>query len=109
MDASSWNNLRAFAGGAPGMGPCSAGIAPTEPAPAATSLRASLKASELCAADANSAIESFMACGHSPVPELNRQAMRRLPHGKWRDCDADETVRFFALRMCEAGMVNSAL
>ena len=66
-------------------------------------------ASEPYAADANSAVESFMARGPSPVPELDRQAMRRLPHGKWRDCEADETVRFFALRMCEAGMVNSAL
>jgi len=36
------------------------------------------------------------------------QAIRELPYGKWRDYNPEETIRFYALRLREAGMVKSA-
>jgi NitT/TauT family transport system substrate-binding protein len=36
------------------------------------------------------------------------QALRSLPYGKWREYDAEDTVRFWALRLHEAGMIKSS-
>ena len=30
-----------------------------------------------------------------------------LPYDKWREYDAEDTVRFYALRLHEAGMIKS--
>jgi NitT/TauT family transport system substrate-binding protein len=32
---------------------------------------------------------------------------REFPYGKWRDYDAEDTVRFYALRLHEAGMIKA--
>jgi NitT/TauT family transport system substrate-binding protein len=34
--------------------------------------------------------------------------MRDLPYGKWREFDPEDTVRFYALRLHEAGMIKSS-
>ena len=36
------------------------------------------------------------------------QSLRELPYTNWRDFDPEDTVRFFSLRLHEAGMVKSA-
>ena len=36
------------------------------------------------------------------------QALKELPYGRWREYNPEETVRFYALRLREAGMVKSA-
>ena len=33
--------------------------------------------------------------------------MREIPYSQWREYDAEDTVRFFALRMREAGLIKS--
>jgi len=33
---------------------------------------------------------------------------KALPYGKWRDYDAEDTVRFYALRLKEVGMIKSS-
>jgi NitT/TauT family transport system substrate-binding protein len=35
------------------------------------------------------------------------QVMKELPYRQWRDYDPEDTVRFFALRLHEAGMIKS--
>jgi NitT/TauT family transport system substrate-binding protein len=35
------------------------------------------------------------------------QMFNDLPYDKWREYDAEDTVRFYALRLCEAGMIKS--
>jgi NitT/TauT family transport system substrate-binding protein len=32
--------------------------------------------------------------------------MRELPYGRWRDYDPEDTIRFYALRLHEAGMIK---
>ena len=32
----------------------------------------------------------------------------RVPYGQWRDYDPEDTLRFYALRLHEAGMINSS-
>jgi NitT/TauT family transport system substrate-binding protein len=33
--------------------------------------------------------------------------MRDLPYGKWREYSAEDSVRFYALRLHEAGFIKS--
>jgi NitT/TauT family transport system substrate-binding protein len=34
------------------------------------------------------------------------QSMQDVPYGKWRDYDPEDTVRFYALRLHELGMIK---
>lgn len=71
-------------------------------------LRALLKASELCAADPDTAARAYIATGYKVNPEYARQALRELTFTRWRELNAEETLRFYSLRLREAGMVKSA-
>jgi NitT/TauT family transport system substrate-binding protein len=35
------------------------------------------------------------------------QAMREIPYDKWREYDPEDTVRFYALRLHEVGMIKT--
>jgi NitT/TauT family transport system substrate-binding protein len=35
------------------------------------------------------------------------QVLRELPYGKWREYDPEDTIRFYALRLHEAGLLKS--
>jgi NitT/TauT family transport system substrate-binding protein len=76
------------------------------PIAAKRALRAILKTSELCASDPELGVKAYLAQGYTPNPEHARQALRELPYGRWRDYNPEDTVRFYALRLREAGMVN---
>jgi NitT/TauT family transport system substrate-binding protein len=71
-------------------------------------LRAILKAGDLCASDPARAVSAYTRFAYAANAEYALQAMRELPYGKWRDYNPEETVRFYALRLREAGMVKSA-
>ena len=34
--------------------------------------------------------------------------MKDIPYGRWRDYDAEDTVRFYSLRLQEAGMIKTS-
>ena len=36
------------------------------------------------------------------------QALREIPYDKWREYDAEDTVRFYSLRLHEMGMIKSS-
>ena len=78
------------------------------PVAAKRAMRAILKASELCASDPDLGTKAYFAQGYKTNPDYARQAIRELPYGKWRDYNPEETVRFYALRLREAGMVKSS-
>jgi NitT/TauT family transport system substrate-binding protein len=46
--------------------------------------------------------------GLTPRYDYALQAMQEVPYGKWRDYDPEDTVRFYALRLHEAGMIQSS-
>ena len=71
-------------------------------------LRAILKASEICASDPYRAVKAFLAQKFATDPQYVGQAARELLFGRWRDYNPEETVRFYALRLREAGMVHGA-
>lgn len=71
-------------------------------------MRAILKGGDICASDPDAGVKAYLAKGYSPKPEYARQALRELPYRRWRDFNPEDTLRFYALQLREAGMVKSA-
>jgi NitT/TauT family transport system substrate-binding protein len=90
------------------MAAANRGWARKHPIAAKRVLRAILKGNELCASDPEIGVRAFLAAGYTPNPEYARQAIRELPYLRWRDFNPEETLRFYALRLREAGMVKGA-
>ena len=72
-------------------------------------LRAILKSADFCASDPKSAAR---AAGRSRLScratTLRSQRCKDTRHDVWRDYDAEDSVRFYALRMQETGMIKSS-
>jgi NitT/TauT family transport system substrate-binding protein len=71
-------------------------------------LRALLKATDVCAREPESTARRMVDRGWTDNYDLALQVVKELPYGQWRAYDAEDTVRFFALRMREAGMIKSS-
>ena len=71
-------------------------------------LRAILKATDLCAADPALAAQRLVDGGFTPRYDYALQTMRDVPYDKWREYDAEDTIRFYALRLHEIGMIKSS-
>jgi NitT/TauT family transport system substrate-binding protein len=71
-------------------------------------LRAILKAADVCALDPDGAAQSLVDRGYTARYDYARQLMQELPYGKWREYNPEDTLRFYALRLHEAGMIKSS-
>jgi NitT/TauT family transport system substrate-binding protein len=71
-------------------------------------LRAILKATDVCALEPDRAAQLLVDEGYTPNYSYALQTMQELPYGKWREYDAEDTVRFYALLLHEAGMIKSS-
>jgi NitT/TauT family transport system substrate-binding protein len=71
-------------------------------------LRALLKASDICALEPEKAARLLVDKGFTDNYDYAREAMREIPYNVWRSYDPAETVRFYAQRLYEAGMVKSS-
>jgi NitT/TauT family transport system substrate-binding protein len=80
----------------------------THPVATKRAMRAILKAADLCALEPERAAHSLVDKGLAKQYESALQLMKDLPYGKWRDYNPEDTVRFYALRLHEAGMVKSS-
>jgi NitT/TauT family transport system substrate-binding protein len=69
--------------------------------------RAILKAAELCAAEPARMAQRLVEEGFTPSYDYALQTLTELPYAVWRDYDAEDTLRFYALRLHEAGMITS--
>jgi NitT/TauT family transport system substrate-binding protein len=70
-------------------------------------LRAILKTTDLCAREPERAARSLVDGGFAPRYDYALQTMREVPYNKWREYDPEDTIRFYALRLHEAGMVKN--
>jgi NitT/TauT family transport system substrate-binding protein len=68
-------------------------------------LRAILKAANLCALEPARAARLIADKGYVYAYAL--QTMQEIPYNRWREYDAEDTVRFYALRLHEVGMIKS--
>jgi NitT/TauT family transport system substrate-binding protein len=70
--------------------------------------RAILKAADLCAADPEGVARRLVANGFTPRYDYAFQTLTELPYDAWREFSAEDTLRFYALRLHEAGMISSS-
>jgi NitT/TauT family transport system substrate-binding protein len=69
-------------------------------------LKAILKAADNCQADPDAAAHYIVGRGYTGSPDYARQAMREIPYARWREFDPADTIRYYALRLHEAGMIR---
>jgi NitT/TauT family transport system substrate-binding protein len=70
-------------------------------------LRAILKGAEICAAEPERAARYMADKGYETRYEIALEVIRSLPYRRWRDSNPEDTLRFHALRLHEAGMLSS--
>jgi NitT/TauT family transport system substrate-binding protein len=69
--------------------------------------RAILKAADLCALEPDRAARALVDRSFVANYDGARQMFKELPYGKWREFNPEETMRFYALRLHEAGLIKS--
>ena len=70
-------------------------------------LRAILKATDFCASDPISAARYIVDRGFNDQYEHTLDMLKQVPYNRWRDYDPEDTIRFYSLRLREAGMIKS--
>jgi NitT/TauT family transport system substrate-binding protein len=71
-------------------------------------MRAILKGGEICTVDPDMGVKAYLAKGYKPDADLARQALKEMPYRRWRDYNPEDTLRFYALQLREAGMVRNS-
>jgi NitT/TauT family transport system substrate-binding protein len=70
-------------------------------------VRAILKAADLCATEPARAARMLVDGGFTPRYDYALQTLEEVPYDKWREYDAEDTMRFYALRLHELGMIKT--
>ena len=78
--------------------------------PAATkrALRAILKAVNVCAVYPGRAAGALVEKGIIQRYDIALGIMKDVPYGRWSDYDAEDTMRFYALQLHEAGVIKTS-
>jgi len=71
-------------------------------------LRAILKSADLCASDPKWVAQQLVDRGFVPSYDNAIHTLNGTRHDVWRDYDAEDSLRFYALRMQETGMIKSS-
>ena len=71
-------------------------------------VRAILKATDLCATDPAGAARRLVDGGFTKRYDYALQTLSENPYDKWREYDAEDTVRFYALRLHEVGFIKAS-
>ncbi|MGH8672980.1 MAG: hypothetical protein ACREVG_01580, partial [Burkholderiales bacterium] len=70
-------------------------------------LRALLKANSVCSAEPERVARFLVDQKFTPNYEYALQALREIPYARWRDFSVEDTVRFYALRLQEGGLIKA--
>ena len=70
--------------------------------------RAILKAADVCAVAPDRAARLLVDKGYAKRYDYSLQALREIAYSRWREYDPEDTLRFYALRLHEAGMIKSS-
>ena len=71
-------------------------------------LRAILKAADLCANEPARAARLMVDGDFTPRYDYALEAVSEIAYDKWREYDAEDTLRFYALRLHDLGFVKSS-
>jgi NitT/TauT family transport system substrate-binding protein len=70
--------------------------------------RAILKATDLCVTEPERVARMLVDGGFTQRYDYALEALNEVPYDRWREFDPADTLRFYALRLHEAGMINSS-
>ena len=70
-------------------------------------LRVVLKTNELCATQPKRVAQQLVDYGMTNRYDYALQTLTELPYASWREFDPEDSLRFFALRLNEVGMIKS--
>jgi NitT/TauT family transport system substrate-binding protein len=71
-------------------------------------VRAILRATDICAAKPDWVAQRLVERGFTPRYDYARQGLDDVSYRSWREYDAEDTVRFWALRLREIGVIKSS-
>ena len=71
-------------------------------------LRAILRATEVCAREPDRVARLIVTKGYERREDYAIQVLRQLSYARWREMSAEDTLRFYALRLHEAGLIKSS-
>jgi len=71
-------------------------------------LRAILKSADVCALEPERVARFIVDRDFAKNHDYALQTVKSLPYGRWREFDAEDTLRFYALRLKEVGMIKSS-
>jgi NitT/TauT family transport system substrate-binding protein len=71
-------------------------------------LRAIIKAADLCVTQPERVAQRIVDGGFTPRYDYALQTLKEIPYARWREYDAEDTIRFYSLRLREAGMIKSS-
>jgi NitT/TauT family transport system substrate-binding protein len=76
------------------------------PVAAKRALRAMLIANSICALEPDRVARHLVDNGFTKRYDYAFQTLKDIPYNRWRDFHPEDTVRFYALRLHEAGMIK---
>jgi NitT/TauT family transport system substrate-binding protein len=71
-------------------------------------VRAILKATDLCVTEPERVAQQLVDGGFTQQYDYALQSLTEVPYRSWREYDPEDTIRFYALRLHEAGMITSS-
>jgi NitT/TauT family transport system substrate-binding protein len=71
-------------------------------------VRALLKANDICTAEPDMAAQRLVDGGFTQNYDYALQTLTELPYDRWREFDPEDSLRFYALRLHEVGMIKSS-
>jgi NitT/TauT family transport system substrate-binding protein len=78
-----------------------------QPVATKRALRAVLKAADLCATDPAGAARRIVDRGFTPSYDYALQTLSENSYDKWREYDPEDTMRFYALRLHDTGLIKT--
>lgn len=82
-------------------------FAASHPVATKRALRAVLKAADICAQEPERVARYLAKKGFEPRYEIGLEVLKDVPYRRWRESNPEDTLRFYALRLHEVGMIKS--
>jgi NitT/TauT family transport system substrate-binding protein len=70
-------------------------------------VRAVLEAADICFGEPERAARRLVDGGFTEHYDYTLQGLGEVPYAKWREYDPEDTLRFYALRLHETGLIKS--
>ena len=76
--------------------------------PPSASFAPCYKAADFCTAEPETAARKLVDGGFARRYDYALQTIAEIPYDRWHEYDSEDTLRFYALRLHEAGMLKSS-